>query len=56
MDVSTIMNYNQVAQMNQMMNRLITQARIFKSQVSSTLLLNNDSSFTGIGGNIDIFA
>ena len=56
MSVSTIMTYNQIAQMNQIINRLITQATIVKSQVNSTLILTNDSSFTGIGTKIDTFA
>ncbi|HOJ64737.1 MAG TPA: hypothetical protein PLE45_09990 [Spirochaetota bacterium] len=56
MSISTINAYNQVAQMTQMMNRLIIQATIFKSQLNTKDFLPSDPSFTGIGTKIDTFA
>ncbi len=56
MNISTIMVYNQIAQMNQVMNNLMRQATILKSQINSTLIVKSDSSFIGIGTKIDTFA
>lgn len=58
MNISTIMAYNRIAQMNQIMNNLMMQATVLKSQINSTIILRNNNSFIdmGIGTRIDIFA